>query len=202
MKKLVVFLAIALVAGMAFAQQGTSYDWWDTVFTIAGEEFDVTTWSNDSGNGTDLGVLNFAGLVFSVDSIAGNIWSAAQDRGGMNLFFDTYVNSMQDADGHDWWTGAGALSHVSGNDYTLSAGASGDIGAVVLQPGDVVGVVLWGKTYDDAGDEAGDEWYSGGGGNYHAFFEVGGPTPIPEPATMSLLGLGALAMVLRRKMRK
>ena len=27
-------------------------------------------------------------------------------------------------------------------------------------------------------------------------------TPVPEPATMSLLGLGALAMVLRRKIRK
>lgn len=29
-----------------------------------------------------------------------------------------------------------------------------------------------------------------------------GPGTIPEPATMSLLGLGALAMVLRRKLRK
>jgi hypothetical protein len=29
-----------------------------------------------------------------------------------------------------------------------------------------------------------------------------GAAPIPEPATMSLLGLGALAMVLRRKIRK
>lgn len=31
---------------------------------------------------------------------------------------------------------------------------------------------------------------------------VQGPSSVPEPATMSLLGLGALAMVLRRKLRK
>lgn len=30
----------------------------------------------------------------------------------------------------------------------------------------------------------------------------GGTTEVPEPATMSLLGLGALAMVIRRKLRK
>lgn len=32
--------------------------------------------------------------------------------------------------------------------------------------------------------------------------QVDQPTQVPEPATMSLLGLGALAMVLRRKLRK
>ncbi len=32
--------------------------------------------------------------------------------------------------------------------------------------------------------------------------QVQGPASVPEPATMSLLGLGALAMVLRRKLRK
>ena len=32
--------------------------------------------------------------------------------------------------------------------------------------------------------------------------KLGSFTPVPEPATMSLLGLGALAMVLRRKLRK
>ena len=31
---------------------------------------------------------------------------------------------------------------------------------------------------------------------------LGQVTPVPEPATMSLLGLGALAMVIRRKMSK
>lgn len=32
--------------------------------------------------------------------------------------------------------------------------------------------------------------------------EGGDPSAVPEPATMSLLGLGALAMVIRRKLRK
>ena len=35
-----------------------------------------------------------------------------------------------------------------------------------------------------------------------ANLQVQGSTSVPEPATMSLLGLGALAMVLRRKLRK
>lgn len=35
-----------------------------------------------------------------------------------------------------------------------------------------------------------------------AWTKVDTPTGVPEPATMSLLGLGALAMVLRRKLRK
>jgi hypothetical protein len=34
------------------------------------------------------------------------------------------------------------------------------------------------------------------------FTTAGGSPAVPEPATMSLLGLGALAMVLRRKLRK
>ncbi|MDR0994076.1 MAG: PEP-CTERM sorting domain-containing protein [Verrucomicrobiota bacterium] len=43
-------------------------------------------------------------------------------------------------------------------------------------------------------------WDNNGNANYSTTLAV---TPsIPEPATMSLLGLGALAMVLRRKLRK
>jgi hypothetical protein len=198
MKKLLVALTIGLIAASAMAQQGTTYGWWETYFTIAGQQFEVTTWSTDSKNGTDLGVLNLAGFVFSVSAVNGNIWSKAQDRGGMNFMFNTCVNTVQDAAGHDWWTGNSALTHVSGNNYTLSAGPSGNIGSTVLQNGDTVGIVMWGKTYGTSGDE----WYSDNGNNYHAFFTVGDPTPIPEPATMGLLGLGALAMVIRRKLSK
>lgn len=198
MKKLLVALTIGLIAASAMAQQGTTYDWWNTYFTIAGQQFDVTGWSTDANNGTDLGVLDLAGFVFSVSAVNGNIWSQAQDRGGANIFFNTYINTVQDATGHDWWPGAGALTYVSGNDYTLTAGSSGSIGSVTLQNGDVVGIDMWAKTYGTSGDE----WYSAGGNNYHAFFTVGDPTPIPEPATMGLLGLGALAMVIRRKMSK
>ena len=49
------------------------------------------------------------------------------------------------------------------------------------------------------GDVGGDSWLNNGGANYSANFNV---QAVPEPATMSLLGLGALAMVLRRKIRK
>jgi len=197
MKKLLVALTIGLIAVSAMAQLGTTYGWWETYFTIAGQQFDITTWSTDSNNGTDLGVLNLAGFVFSVSAVNGNIWSQAQDRAGANFFFNTFINEQQDANNADWHVGA--VTHVSGNDYTLANTAgSGDIGSTVLQNGDVVGIDMWAKTYGTSGDE----WYSAGGNNYHAFFTVGDPTPIPEPATMGLLGLGALAMVIRRKMSK
>lgn len=45
-------------------------------------------------------------------------------------------------------------------------------------------------------------WFGDGQHDYQISKTLYQVTPVPEPATMSLLGLGALAMVIRRKLRK
>lgn len=195
MKKILAFALVAMMAVSAMAQEGVTYGWWDSSITIAGTQYDFTGWSSDPMNGTNLGTIDLVSSMFVISAASGNIWSQAQDRGGLNLFFNTYVNATPDAVGHDWWVGS--VTGVGGNDYTFDNNVGVTLGTVTLQAGDVVGIDFWAKTYGTSGDE----WYSAGGNNYHAYFTVGA-APVPEPATMSLLGLGALAMVLRRKMSK
>ena len=192
MKKLAVFAVAVVLAASAFAD----YGWYDGAMSIGGVNTDFTTWSTSSDSPTDLGIVSD----LTISSIAFNVWSDANDRGGANMYFRIWDGgASQVGDDQDLWLGASTFIAGSTHDYAISWTGTEDLAAatgLTLESGKTYYVDMWAKTYGDSGDE----WYSGdNGSNYHAQMT----TPaVPEPATMSLLGLGALAMVLRRKLRK
>ena len=199
MKKLAVFAVAALVAAAAFADGLNS----GNSITIGGNTSDWSAWSQSSDSPTDLGV--FSDL--TVTSATVNWWSDTSHNGA-NMFFvlwdggETAVGAWQDV-----WLGSS--TYVGGDydhDYTVTGPESGakDLNStwgVSLEEGKTYYLDAKVKTYGD-GDN--DVWYPSAAEDayYHAKFEYSTQSAVPEPATMSLLGLGALAMVLRRKLRK
>ena len=193
MKKLAVFAVAALVAAAALAD----YGWYDDSISIGSYTGAFNNWSGNPDSPTDLGV--FSDLTIS--SVSFNVWSDANDRGGANMYFRVYDDNGQVGTDQDIWLGAS--TRIAGDhDFSISYSTPVDLADAVglnMEEGKSYYVDMWAKTYGDSGDE----WYSNGGANYHAKFQYSAQSPaVPEPATMSLLGLGALAMVLRRKLRK
>lgn len=205
MKKFAILAIVALVAGSAFAQ-----GWWlatgQTGVTIGGNNFDITAWSTDADNGTDLGTLT--SLTLSAASLS--YWrnqdpSYQDDNTGMNLYFNLYDasgNKLNDS-AVDVWLGGGSYVSNSEHDYAInSTSLNADLlDTSTLTDGATYGVEMWAKIYGNSGDT----YINGGEGapNYHASFTYSASSgAVPEPATMSLLGLGALALVLRRKLSK
>ena len=198
MKKLIVMAVAAMVAVSALAGGG----WWlaegDYGITLGGVTTDLTAWSTDANNGTDLGtlsslILSDAKLHYWVDNPG--------DTTGMNVFFDIYDDqgTKLTSETVNVWLGNGSLE--SGHDFTMvnSSIAGGDIYSA-LEEGKSYGIDMYAKIY---GSSDGDQYISGDNdSHYHAGFTYSTQAAVPEPATMSLLGLGALAMVIRRKLRK
>lgn len=210
MKKLLIALAILAVASVAQAELLAT---WSTATGTVTDGADGATVSSLSLYGSaaytgatyvwGMNGLDVAGngMQFTVSAITpGNHIENAVITG-------SYSGSGTGPRLLDWYVGATLVANVirtnTGGTGTFGDGSGSTLGTI--NSGDVVslrsdptgGTVRSGVS--DPVGAAGSFYITTAGGGMKLNGDI---TPIPEPATMSLLGLGALAMVLRRKMKK
>ncbi|MBR4190045.1 MAG: PEP-CTERM sorting domain-containing protein [Kiritimatiellae bacterium] len=212
MKKFLI-TALALVAGVSMAMAGMGISWGDGGGWMVEFGGDINSGPGVADNNAVLWQLIYAGE----DNAANDIDLAGKNylSGDDELLADRNIpaGGGSAADGTSW---DGWLMQQSGN--TLYEDLSFDGKGSYVYQRIFQGTPAAGSYYYETDLFAFNSGYAGGGQASDLFYydpntsglavdkqipgEPPEPPQIPEPATMSLLGLGALAMVLRRKLSK
>ena len=223
MKKLLIALAILAVAAVAQADilatwnfYGSNSTQWPSAMPLAGANLDANIASASLSLGADFVAST------SVNNLRANGtgWSAGGAGSALDLNGGGYIQLLLTASsGYELTVTdiagrtAGSSTGVGGVDRWAASADGGAYGWVINESAtanntsaswditDTTGETV-GLRYFASPTAAGGSWGFSGINGGNSIVINGTTQAIPEPATMSLLGLGALAMVLRRKMKK
>ncbi len=192
MKKLAVFAVAAVLAASAFAQNAWELN--NSYITTKIDGASEATWYGGSGsgheafNGQDLGTISsliLGGEVTSVGDADGE-----NNPAFLNYSIDNGAASKIQLNWTEWVGGDSNKFYGEDSVNTLAQYNDGETHDLK---------VYFSKPSGNQAAYEGNIYESNADHDYVAHFQS---SAVPEPATMSLLGLGALAMVLRRKLRK
>jgi hypothetical protein len=209
MKKLLAFALVAMMAGVSFGAWGF-YDadrsW--VVLDDGSGPAGYSLWNSGAGTfqGADLGMFDLTVDSFTLTGIDTKTFkNGSSDVTGTEYFYTIYTGTRPKSPTFTSLGGGFLQDYGSGNQQWGATGLTVDLLAG-LSAGTSYTLEIYGMiTGNDDGNPLNNynqyDNNNNAPANYTATFDTA-PAAIPEPATMSLLGLGALAMVLRRKISK